>query len=154
MNTKLILLIILFILLLGGSIYLVIPNKTTTTTTENSVLIKSSLGEFNSQEPQMTNPLNDVPSLGVIQIKISRQGFQPKEINVKSGEVVSIALTSLDGTHTLRFENKNLEKIKIDVGSGETRGISFIAPKKGEYKFYCDIPGHKDSGEEGIMKVE
>lgn len=150
MNTKLILLIILFILLLGGSIYLVIPNKKTT---ENSVLIKSSLGEFNSQEPQMTNPLNNVP-LGVIQIKISRQGFQPKEINVKSGEVVSIALTSLDGTHTLRFENKNLEKIKIDVGGGETRGISFIAPKKGEYKFYCDIPGHKDSGEEGIMKVE
>jgi len=157
MNLKILIpLIILFVLLASTAIYFgFFNNKAKVIEEGKTTVIKSPFGEFNPTEPQMTLPLKDIP-LGVIKIKISRdQGFQPNKFNVKAGEAVSLALTSIDGTHTLYFENEILKKVKIDVGAGETRGISFVAPQqKGEYKFYCDIPGHRQNGEEGAMIVK
>lgn len=156
MNKKFIILIVLFVLLVGASVYVGYSNKTKTSIIkeEETTIIKSPLGEFNAQEPQTTT-LESIPP-GAISIKISQdKDFQPNEFSVKAGEVVNLVLTGLDGTHTLYFDDKSLEKVEIDVGNGETRGISFVAPQqKGEYKFYCDIPGHRQNGEEGIMIVK
>lgn len=159
MNLKIIIpLIILFVVLLGTAVYFGFFQKGGLSTEEvkpEVTMLKSPLGEFNPKNPQMTMPLESVP-IGTIKLQISRDGgFQPKEFSVKAGEVVSLVLTSLDGTHTFYFDDKNLEKVKVAAGNDETRGISFVAPQqKGEYKFYCDIPGHRQNGEEGIMIVK
>lgn len=113
------------------------------------------LGEFEIENPQMTVPLeeSEIPE-AVIQLRITSAGFEPEEFTVKSGQPVSLTLTSLDkGTHILKFESPELGKIKIAV-AGVTRGISFVAPEKGDYIFFCAVPGHRKAGEQGVMCVE
>ena len=147
-SAKNIIAIIVLIVLLILLIYFVVDynKKQGVITTETN---KSLFGELN----QITNPLEKIPA-GAISIKISRTGFEPKEFTVVSKKVVNLTLTGMDGTHSLVFEDKILEKVKIYVGREETRGISFTAPKAGDYIFYCNIPGHKEAGETGIMHVE
>ncbi len=155
METKFIILIVLFVILLGGVVYLLViqPQQTQ----EETSKIESPLGEFSPEEPQPTLPLESVP-LGVVELKISREkGFEPSEFSVKAGAVVSIAITSVDGSHSFAFdENSSLGGIRVDISMNETRGISFVAPEKpGEYIFYCDVPGHRDTNrEEGKMIVK
>ena len=146
-SAKNIIAIIVLIVLLILLIYFVVDyNKKQVGTT---IETKPLFGELN----QITNPLEKIPA-GAISIKISRTGFEPKEFTVESKKVVNLTLTGMDGTHSLVFKDKVLEKVKIYVGREETRGISFTAPKAGDYSFYCDIPGHKEAGETGIMHVE
>jgi len=146
-NTKNIIFILILIVLLILLIYFVIDyNKKQVGTT---IETKPLFGKLN----QITNPLEKIPA-GAISIKISRTGFEPKEFTVEPQKVVNLTLTGMDGTHSLVFEDKILEKVKIYVGREETRGISFVAPKVGDYSFYCDIPGHKEAGEIGTMHVK
>ena len=115
-------------------------------------MLDSPFGEFDPSNPQVTNPLQEIPP-GVIPIEVSPGKFNPKEFYVKSEEVVSIALTSLKGSHCLIFENSVLEKVRICVSGNQTRGTSFLSPEPGAYKFYCDVPGHKEGGEKGVMYI-
>jgi len=156
METKFIILIALFVILLGSVTYLLVAQPQQLQSQEETNEIESLLGKFNPDTPQVTLPLNDVP-LGVVELKVSRdKGFEPNEFSVKAGDVVSVALTSMDGTHSFYFEDSSLEKVRIDVSMNETRGISFVVPEKpGEYIFYCDLPGHREAnGEEGKMIVK
>ena len=156
-NSKgvLIITIILFIVGINLIIYFNWPKEKVQLVTEKSITAMSPLGEFEIENPKMTIPLvkAEIPE-EVIQLTISSSGFEPKEFTVKSNQPISLTLTSLDtGTHILKFDNPELEKIQIAV-AGTTRGISFIAPEVGDYVFYCSIPGHRETGEAGIMHVE
>lgn len=106
-----------------------------------------------SQTPRLTGPIENLAELPeeTIKIKVSSAGFEPDEFEVSQGNQVNLVLTSLDGTHSLVFQEPELSKVKISVGRGESRGISFIAPQKGDYHFYCPIPGHQGTG---IMHVK
>ncbi|MCD6097053.1 cupredoxin domain-containing protein [bacterium] len=119
-------------------------------------VIESPLGEFNPEDLSQTAPLEEeeIPE-DVIKIKATPSGFEPSEFTVKAGEVVSITVTGVDATHVFKFESPELSNVAIGVANGETRGISFIAPEEpGDYVFYCDVPGHRARGEQGVMHVE
>jgi len=119
-------------------------------------VIESPLGEFNPENPSQTIPLEEgnIPA-DVIKITVTPSGFEPSEFTVKAGEVVSITVTGVDATHVFKFESPELSNVAIGVANGETRGISFIAPEEpGDYVFYCDVPGHRARGEQGVMHVE
>jgi len=160
-NSKGVLIIAIILLIVGinSIIYFVWPKEKeiqpVPSATEEPVTALAPLGEFEIENPKMTIPLvkAEIPE-EVIQLTISSSGFEPKEFTVKSNQPISLTLTSLDtGTHILKFDNPELEKIQIAV-AGTTRGISFIAPEVGDYVFYCSIPGHRETGEAGIMHVE
>jgi plastocyanin len=106
--------------------------------------------------PAQSMPLknNEIPK-GAIKLNVSAEGFVPKEINAKAGEITIISLTSTeDNAHALRFEDKSLQAIRIVVNGNETRAIVFNAPEAGDYVFYCEMPHHRDNGETGIMHVK
>jgi len=115
-------------------------------------MLPSPFGDFDPDAPQLTLPLEEIPP-GVIPIQVAPMKFEPNSFTVKNGEVVSLALTSLKGSHSLIFENSILEKVRIYVSGGQTRGIAFLSPEPGAYRFYCDVPGHKEGGERGVMYV-
>jgi plastocyanin len=104
--------------------------------------------------PQQSDPV----SLGnlsgdVVKISASSVGFVPSEFEAKSGDAVTVAVTSTDSlTHLFKFSDPSLSAVAIGVGPGETRAISFNAPKSGEYAFLCDVPGH--GSEVGKMVVK
>ena len=108
------------------------------------------------EAPQQSNPISkEVLPESAIQLEASNAGFAPASFSVPSGEVVTLSLTSTDTqTHVFKFESSALSAVAIGVGPGETRAITFNAPEKGAYVFYCDVPGHRGRGEEGTMTVE
>jgi len=89
-----------------------------------------------------------------IQLTVSASGFSPNEFDVKSGDVVTLSLTSADRTHVFKFDDAGLQAVAIGVAGNETRAITFNAPAAGDYTFYCDVPGHRGRGETGIMHVK
>lgn len=106
--------------------------------------------------PAQSNPIGkEQASVGAVKITMSGAGFLPAAFNVKSGSAVTLAITSNDlQTHIFKFDSPTLSGVAVGLGPQETREISFIAPVRGEYSFYCDVPGHAARGERGTMIVQ
>ncbi|KKT13608.1 MAG: hypothetical protein UV95_C0001G0145 [Candidatus Falkowbacteria bacterium GW2011_GWF2_43_32] len=90
-----------------------------------------------------------------VKLSVSSAGFSPNTFTVKAGQLVNFVLTSTDEfTHVWRLEDPALIATALGVSGNSTRVKSWNAPEKGEYAFFCDIPGHKGRGETGMMIVE
>lgn len=111
----------------------------------------------NAETPSQSFPLeqSEVPK-NAIKISITEKGITPASFEVEKGEKVMLSVSSGDQwTHIFKFKDKALEEVAVGVGPKETRAITFLAPKdKGEYEFYCDVPGHIERGEKGKMVVK
>ncbi|MFC7060257.1 plastocyanin/azurin family copper-binding protein [Halobacillus seohaensis] len=71
--------------------------------------------------------------------------FLDKMLGVKK----SYASGDHDGGH--EGETKN---IHMNAKSGQTVRVKFIPQEKGEFEFFCSIPGHKETGMVGKFIVE
>lgn len=90
-----------------------------------------------------------------VKLNIFLGRIEPTNFSVKPGERIRLSLTSIEGKHSIKFEDEKLSKVEGEFNQGETFVITFDAPQeKGEYKFFCQEPGHREKGEEGIMIVE
>lgn len=110
------------------------------------------------EAPQQSEPIVDksqVPA-SAVKLDVSAGGFSPSEFKVKAGRAVTLSVSSVDTqTHVFAFKDASLQAVAIGVGPGETRAITFNAPDvKGEYAFFCNVPGHEARGEAGKMIVE
>lgn len=107
------------------------------------------------EAPQQSNPISEesLPEEAV-KLKVSANGFEPSEFTVSKGALVTLSLTSLDRTHIFKFRDPSLSAVAVGVGPLETRAITFNAPAKGRYEFFCDVPGHEVRGERGVMIVK
>lgn len=79
--------------------------------------------------------------------------FDPDTLTVKVGETVEIALSN-DGAikHNMNIDGLDVDK---DLDGGKSESISFEAPSSpGEYKIFCDIPGHESAGMVATLIVE
>jgi len=89
-----------------------------------------------------------------VKISVSSSGFSPNEFTARPGSAVTISITSEDMTHVFKFDDPALQAVAIGMGGKQTRAITFNAPEAGDYTFYCDVPGHRDRGEIGVMHVK
>lgn len=80
----------------------------------------------------------------VIDVKADMAGFDMKEIRVKTGQPVTVRLTSLDNSHHTDGGGKHqwaVEELGVDiVAQPESSNYATFTPDRpGEYTFYCDI---------------
>lgn len=116
------------------------------------------------QAPQSSLPLSqgDISKIEkeapgkVVKLNMSVGSVSPASFEANKGEVVTLIVSSGDGrTHIFAFESPALNAVRVGVSSDKVRSMSFNAPDKtGEYVFYCDVPGHRNRGEEGKMIVK
>jgi uncharacterized cupredoxin-like copper-binding protein/mono/diheme cytochrome c family protein len=74
--------------------------------------------------------------------------FTPTEIEVPSDTEVTILLPNLGASpHNFSIDALN---VSVDIAPGETKEVKITAPK-GEYQYYCNVPGHKEAGMVGTL---
>ncbi|MCP6720006.1 MAG: cupredoxin domain-containing protein [Patescibacteria group bacterium] len=123
--------------------------------TQEGVPVKLDVEPGSPEAPQQSNPVSEesLPK-EAIKLQASETGFSPNAFSVKSGTAVTLSLTTADDrSHIFKFKDPSLSAVAIGVGTSKTRAITFNAPSKGDYSFFCDVPGHEARGETGVMTV-
>jgi len=117
---------------------------------------------FSSRPSGQTPPLQatSIPTVkvqgGNLDVKLQLGTLNPKRFSVKAGSQLTLTVISADVyTHVFKFVEPRLQNVFTSVDAGGRQTITFTVPsQKGEYVFYCDVPGHRGRGEEGVMVVE
>ena len=76
--------------------------------------------------------------------------FSLKEISVNKGDIVRIKVTNIKGTHDFVIDEYGIKKM---TPLNEEAVIEFTADKVGEFVYYCSVPGHREKGQWGTLKV-
>ena len=84
------------------------------------------------------------PVIHTVEVTASMNGFSQGTVQVKTGELVRLRLTSMDnayhpdggGQHQWAVDELGLNVIAPPLGSTE---VVFVAERAGTYTFYCDI---------------
>ena len=69
-----------------------------------------------------------------VAVTVSRDGFQPREISVRKGETVRLAVKSADGEHCFAVDDLRIEK---RVVPGRATVVDITPDKTGTFPFYC-----------------
>lgn len=81
--------------------------------------------------------------------------FDPASINVPSGKVVFFLVNAGSVSHDMIISDSSNNRVAASelISAGD----SFVFPVEsiaaGTYQFYCDQPGHRDSGMHGVLTV-
>ena len=78
--------------------------------------------------------------------------FVPDEITVRKGEPVSIILKD-KGVLSHNLHIPALGVTPETIQSGDQEPIKFTPEKTGTFEFFCAVPGHKQAGMKGTLKV-
>lgn len=77
--------------------------------------------------------------------------YRPNELEVSRGERITLVISN-DGvlTHNISIDEFDVKK---DYRPGETVRVTFTPDRTGEFRFYCDEPGHAEAGMVGVLRV-
>ena len=89
----------------------------------------------------------------IIEIVASEFAFDPAELTLQPGEVITLRLRN-DGEDVHSLTIRDLD-VSIQVQPGETAEQTFtVAAEGADFKFFCSIPGHIEKGMEGQISLE
>lgn len=78
--------------------------------------------------------------------------FLPKEITIPANTDVTISLTNKGAaTHNFNIDDLNVHSGDLKAGGS---GMVVINAAPGTYQYYCNIPGHKETGMVGTLIVQ
>lgn len=95
------------------------------------------------------------PPVATVKVESGNLYFKPTTLGPVPPGVIRIDVNNVSGAHTLVFEDPTVEvekKISM-ISPGALSGKAKL-PTAGNYVFFCDIPGHRASGMEGVLTVE
>lgn len=76
-------------------------------------------------------------------------------LEVNAGEGVRIILkNNSHGLITHAFVIPDLGIVSNPVAKGEETFLIFSPPRRGEFVYFCPVPGHREAGMEGLLKVQ
>lgn len=82
------------------------------------------------------------------------EGKVNPELLFHEGERAQINLVNGEGAeHDVVVEFYGMRSNRV-VGTGASATVSFFADKTGEFTYYCSVPGHREAGMQGKIRVE
>lgn len=76
------------------------------------------------------------------------------DLTVHEGDLVEVTLINGEGAeHDIVFPDFHAASPHV-IGRGASISLSFHVGSAGSFAYYCDLPGHRDAGMEGRIKVE
>jgi plastocyanin len=97
---------------------------------------------------------NGTTETGEIEVEASEFRFQPSNISVAAGEFTVVLENTGSQEHDFLIEgvdDPDAEHL-IHAMPGESASGDYEL-EAGSYTFYCSIPGHRESGMEGSLRV-
>lgn len=88
-----------------------------------------------------------------VEVTAKEFAFVPESISVHQGESVTIVLEN-EGALS---HNLHIPELDVEVETIQTDGMtrhSFTPDKTGTFTFFCAVPGHKQAGMRGTLKVK
>ncbi len=84
----------------------------------------------------------------------SRHAFTEDEETAKAGKATIEFVNAQPMAHDVVIEDASGNEVaRTEIVTDETTTAT-VNLKPGEYTFYCSIPGHREAGMEGTLKVE
>ena len=59
-------------------------------------------------------------------------------------------MNTTSGTHDFNIDEFN---VHASTPTGKVTPVEFVADKSGEFVYYCSLPGHRENGHWGTLKV-
>lgn len=90
---------------------------------------------------------------GSTKVSLSEFKFTPASLDVKAGKVVLYIVNEGSLSHDLVLTDgsgKQVAKSEL-VQPGNSALLTIDSLAAGSYTFFCDVPGHRDSGMEGKL---
>ncbi len=85
-------------------------------------------------------------------IRMENTLFDTQEITVSVGDNVLLILENVDPIlHDFFVEDLD---IFVENGRGLTTVVAFTADQPGTFPFICTVPGHREGGMEGIIRIQ
>lgn len=84
-------------------------------------------------------------------IEASNFKFVPDAIQVAEGDTVIVTIKSTQGIHNFTIDELNIKSKTLQ--EGESQEITFVAAKKGVFKFYDSVGQHRSLGLEGTISI-
>lgn len=108
-----------------------------------------------------------------IEIALQDHHYEPEQISLKRGQPYRLVLKNVgavahdmvggsllnESVIALRMVNSNAGRVLADyvnsvyVRSRNSIELWLVPLKEGEYSFYCSLPGHRDDGMEGVVRI-
>lgn len=89
----------------------------------------------------------------IVNMRAFSMGFDPQTIKIKKDSSFYLNITNVDIIHAFDLDINEFG-VHTTLRSGESKMIRIVASKKGEYEFFCGIPGHEEAGMKGVLIVE
>ncbi len=96
------------------------------------------------------------PPPGAITVTMTEYKFTPSNLELTSGNATFYLVNSGGQQHDMVIADatgKVMARSEL-VSAGDTRNFVVTKLPAGTYGIYCDVPGHKDSGMLGTLKVD
>ncbi|CAM3765372.1 hypothetical protein GCM10009865_06760 [Aeromicrobium ponti] len=121
--------------------------------------------EHSHSSQDKNNKSNEI----VLTVNPSEYSYTPEEISLNKGQEASITLNNQDhADHDIEIKKIAIKKkdsghhanhgvskadFHLHASSNSSATLTFTPLETGVYEFYCSIPGHKENGMTGTIKV-
>lgn len=78
--------------------------------------------------------------------------FDQTELTAPAGEVTIHLTNDAQIPHNVEVEGMGVEEVSDTITASDTNLT--LTLEAGEYEFYCAVPGHREGGMEGTLRVE
>jgi plastocyanin len=79
--------------------------------------------------------------------------YQFADATAPAGQLTIESPNESQVDHNIALEGNGVNEVGPVIGNGETSSIE-VDLRPGEYTFFCSVPGHREAGMEGPLRVE
>ena len=92
---------------------------------------------------------------GSISVTLTEFKFDPSSITAPHGKVVFFLVNSGTTSHDMVIVDSSNNRVAASelISAGDSSVFTVDSIAAGTYTFYCDQPGHRDSGMQGTLTV-
>ena len=90
-----------------------------------------------------------------VDMEMGEMYFDPDSVSADGGSTLTVNLDNVGNQlHDFTIDDLDGERVHVEVPSGEEDSVSLDIPDDvDEIEFYCTVPGHRESGMEGVITV-